>query len=258
MTNCKPSAIPTPALFRFDKLDESPIMDDVQPYQSLVGSLIHLANTTRPDNQYATKQLCCFMSCPRQAHFQAAKRVLQYLQKTKHHSLNYHKKSERPYMEIYCDADFGNADHSKSISGVITLHHGNAIDWCSRAQQNVAASTCEAEVLAMKEGMQDAVYYRNLLCKLTNNYDLDPAKLFNDNQLAIKTIEGGGAFTSNRHYKTRINFIRGYVDKGHAKINYKPTEEMLADGLTKALPGLKFNGLFQQLGITSGCGGVLT
>lgn len=91
-------------------------------------------------------------------------------------------------MEIYCDANHANANNSKSISGVFTLHRGNAIDWCSRAQQNVAASTCEAEVLAIKEGMQDALYYRTLLCKLTDVCDLDSVGMFNDNQSAIKKV----------------------------------------------------------------------
>ena len=252
MSDCKPESIPTPSTFKFDKVDESPFMDDKQPYQSLVGSLIYLSNATRPDIQYTTGQLCRFMSCPKQAHFQAAKRVLKYLQGTKDHKLTYRKNPSRPYMQIYCDADYANGNDSKSISGVITFHRGNAIDWCSRAQQSVAASTCEAEVLAIKEGMQDAVYYRTLLCELTGVDDLDPVDMFNDNQSALRTIDNGGSFAANRHYITRINFIRDYVEGGHADLDYIPTKEMLADGLTKALPESTFNQMFQQFGITSG------
>ena len=156
-------------------------------------------------------------------------------------------------MQTYCDADYANGKDSKLISDVITFHHGNAIDWCSRAQQNVAASTCEAEVLAIKKGMQNAVYYRTLLCELTDTENLDPVDMFNDNQSAFKTIEGGGSFAANRHYITRINYIRDYVGEGHADLDYLPTKEMLADALTSpALPESTFNQMFQQYNITYG------
>ena len=107
--------------------------------------------------------------------------MLQYLEKTKNEALTYRKNLSRPYMEIYCDAEYANNESSKAISGVITFYRGNAINWCSRVQQNAAASMCKAEVLAIKEGIQDAVYYRDLLCELTDNYELKPVNLFNDN-----------------------------------------------------------------------------
>lgn len=258
MENCGTANLPTPSAFNFEKFDESPELIDRHPYQSLVGSLIYLANDTRPDIQYVTGQLCRFMSCPKKAHFQAAKRVLQYLQKTKHTTLTYHKNPKRPYMEIICDADYAKNEDSKSISGVVTFHRGNAINWCSRVQQNVAASTCEAELLSVKEGIQDAVYYKELLSELTNSYELESVRMYNDNQSAIKTIEGGGRFSANRHYINRINFVRDYIEQGYAVLTHIGTTEMLADGWTKPLGTNKFVNMFRQYGITSDCGGVLT
>jgi hypothetical protein len=75
MINCKGVSTPMPTGFDLSSLNESPLLDDIQSFQSIVGSLIYLANASRPDIQIAVGQLCKHMSAPRQAHLQAAKRV---------------------------------------------------------------------------------------------------------------------------------------------------------------------------------------
>ena len=50
-----------------------------KPYQSLVGSLLYIANCTRPDIAHAVGVLSQFNSCYTQEHFVKAKRVLRYL-----------------------------------------------------------------------------------------------------------------------------------------------------------------------------------
>ena len=59
------------------------------PYISLVGSLMYLAITTRPDIAYAAGVLARFNSNPGLAHWQAAKHVLRYLKGTVDHKLVY-------------------------------------------------------------------------------------------------------------------------------------------------------------------------
>jgi hypothetical protein len=164
--------------------------------------------------------------------------------------LIFRRNEERETMEVYCDTDFANSkEDSKSISGVITFHHGNAIGWSSHSQPTVSISTCESEVLAIGEGCQDAVYLIHLIRELSENKNFGPIKIFNDNQSAIRTIESGGKFKSNRHYLTKINFIRDFVKRGFIQLEFKQTDEMLADGLTKALAKTTFNELFTLCGI---------
>lgn len=50
------------------------------PYRQLVGCILHLANTTRPDIAFAASYLSRFMSEPGPAHWKAAKHVLNYLE----------------------------------------------------------------------------------------------------------------------------------------------------------------------------------
>lgn len=54
------------------------------PYRSLVGLLMYLAISTRPDISYAVQQLCKFLDSYGRVHWEAAKRVVRYLKGTRH------------------------------------------------------------------------------------------------------------------------------------------------------------------------------
>jgi hypothetical protein len=72
MTDCKGESTPMITGQDWHSYQESPPIEDLQVYQQIVGSLIYLANSSRPDIQFATGQLCKFMQEARQAHLQAA------------------------------------------------------------------------------------------------------------------------------------------------------------------------------------------
>ncbi len=48
----------------------------------------------------------------------------------------------------------------------------------------------------------------------------------------------------------KFHFVREQVTKGHIDLTYCPTEEMVADVLTKSLPASKFTELRSSLGLT--------
>ena len=58
------------------------------PYISIIGSLMYLALTTRPDIAYAAGVLARFNFNPGLPHWQAAKHVLCYLKSTADHKLD--------------------------------------------------------------------------------------------------------------------------------------------------------------------------
>ena len=92
-------------------------------YQSIVGSLMYLASSTRPDIQYSTNKLAQYMSAPTNMHLNAAN----YLRETRDVELVYGN-SGRDDLEIYTDADFANAEDSRSVSGVAVFLGGNLIE----------------------------------------------------------------------------------------------------------------------------------
>ncbi|CAM9921560.1 unnamed protein product, partial [Phaeothamnion confervicola] len=63
----------------------------------------------------------------------------------------------------YVDADWArNLDNRRSVGAHVFLRSGAAISWCSKLQDCVAASTCEAEYVAAAYAAQHAVWLRRL------------------------------------------------------------------------------------------------
>lgn len=58
-------------------------------YMSAVGGLLYIALTTRPDIAYSVGVLSRYMACPSEAHVLAAKKVIQYLYRTKEYGIRY-------------------------------------------------------------------------------------------------------------------------------------------------------------------------
>lgn len=162
MNNCKPNATPVAKSTIFKGAEPSEVIKQVTDFQSLVGSLLYLANCTRPDIAFAVSKLCQYISAPSEAHVMVAKRILRYLKGTTAHGLVYLEGAME--CKVFADADFGNdSDDAKSISGVTAFIGNDLIDWQSSKQSLVALSTCEAEINAIVEGTRTAECHRRLM-----------------------------------------------------------------------------------------------
>ena len=218
-------------------------------FQSIVGSLMYIASSTRPDIQYSTSKLAQYMSAPTQMHLNAAKRVLRYLKETKSVGLVY-KNNHNDNLEIHADADFANGDDSRSISGVAVFFGGNLIEWSSTKQQLVALATCESEINSIKDAACDAIYFRELLNEIDTPGHPQPVVIYNDNLPGKDILEGGGKFKRTKHYKIRLNFLKQLMALQMIEIEHIPTTKMIADAFTKALPEQQHNILMSKAGMT--------
>src|ERR1700677_820177 len=121
------------------------------PYISVVGSLMYLAVTTRPDIAYAAGVLARFNSNPGPAHWQAAK-LLRYLKGTTNQKLVYQPSTLPEPFITYSDADHGgNPDNGKSTGGYVVKIVSGAVSWSSKLQPLVALSTTEPEHISAVE-----------------------------------------------------------------------------------------------------------
>ncbi|XP_033212120.1 secreted RxLR effector protein 161-like [Belonocnema kinseyi] len=88
------------------------------PYQSLIGFLMYLAFSTRPDIAYAVSSLSQFNQNPGKAYWLSAKRVLRYLKGTRNCGLNFRRKGDELFG--YVDADWGaGLDDRRSYTGYV-------------------------------------------------------------------------------------------------------------------------------------------
>ena len=215
------------------------------PYRELIGTLLWISNGTRPDITYSVTTLARFSSNPAFEHWQAALRVLGYLNHTKHHcikytqQLNYSTIVSRGYSrgylpsfsdyKFYVDASFAtDPDSRRSVTGYIFFISGGPVSWQSRLQTSVALSSMEAEYMATTAATQEALWQTRLLQQLGMRVTL-PVVLFEDNKSAILFSDHPGDHRTTKHIITRKEFTRDHVKKGDIKLEFVATQDQLAD-----------------------------
>lgn len=162
-TEAKPASTPADSNIKPRKNDGvSRPIDPIQ-YQSLVGSLLHVATATLLDIVSAVGVASRFCANPIQAHLTAAKHILRYLKGTAYLGLKY-EKSKDGGLAVYSDADWaGDLDDRHSTSGFISSLAGAAVSWLSKKQSIIALSTAEAEYVVLSLATQEALWLRRLL-----------------------------------------------------------------------------------------------
>ena len=141
MQNCKPVSTPIErTVYGEDKTD--PIDDS--KYRELIGSIMYVAQGTRPDIAFAVSFLSRFLHCPTKNLWGCAKRLLQYLNATRNYGIYYDSNASGTY-NYFVDSDYASCPQTrKSTSGMIIVANNGPIFWQSQKQSSVALSTCEA------------------------------------------------------------------------------------------------------------------
>ena len=240
-------------------------------YQHKVGKLMYAAIHTRPDIAFALGRLSQYLSDPAVHHGRAMKTLLRYIRSTIDLGIVYGlglDNSGSPRLKAFSDSDYA-ADklNRKSILGYVYMFAGGPISWMSRKQKSVATSTTEAEYMALstcaKEGLWIAQLLRDLgLTKylgtelnqvaITQNDKHEacsPVQLLGDNQAANLLVKDAHIHERSKHIDVAYHNVRDLHQKNLIQLDYVPSADMVADGLTKPLPRDKFKGFVKQLGL---------
>ena len=123
-----------------DDLHDS--LDDEAPYRELVGSLLYVANATRPYISYSLSILSQYIYSPRTVHCRAAKRVLCYLKGTQDHGIKYYRSTnDGAVLKAYCAANWGGDKHTRRpTSGVLIFLRDGPVVYRSKRQSSVELS----------------------------------------------------------------------------------------------------------------------
>jgi len=218
--------------------------------RSFVGSVLYAAVATRPDCSVAVSILAQLQSSPNRVLERAAKRMLRYLRGTTDFGILYTKSGSYPELTCYTDADFaGNPMDRKSTSGYVIFLNGCLISWGSRKQSVVTLSTAEAEYIAASNAAQEICYLRRLLADL-GFAQRAPTLMMEDNQGVIAClIDPAYSGKLKKNLDVRFHLVRQCVGEGLVSVEYCPTEEMLADIMTKPLARDRFLRLRSLLGL---------
>ena len=87
---CRTSSIPASPVNDYRSVKEDEDAGDV-PFREVVGSLMWIANQTRPDISNAVRAVARHSHEPKKSHWKAAQKILNYLLETTHLTLNSRK-----------------------------------------------------------------------------------------------------------------------------------------------------------------------
>jgi histone deacetylase 1/2 len=222
--------------------DKKAVPDQIilKRFQSLVGALLYVSISTRPDIQFATSMLSRCMAYPNDDLLTMAERVLQYLHHTSALGLFYSSEVESdPHLSGMSDANFSSR---RSTSGYVLSIANAAVSFVSKKQVSTALSTCEAVIYAASLAALEAVFLRSLLTDL--GFEPKTATLLRvDNSSTIDVAKDPMLHNVTKHIHRRELKIRELVADKTIEISFVPSQDNVADIFTKPLDRKAFQKL---------------
>ncbi|KAJ1594192.1 hypothetical protein NDA11_001615 [Ustilago hordei] len=204
-------------------------------YPVIVGKLLWVANSTRPDLSLTVGVLARHMREPSQEHYQAAQRVLRYLESTRQVGLVYRASESQEPLVAHSDANWASdaTIQRRSTSGSVALVYGNPVAWKSVTQKCVSLSAVEAEFIAATEATREVLFLKQLLRSI--GIATGTPTVYSDNTGCIQVSKDPAQHWKLKHIDTKYHFVRNNVQEGRVQIKYVDTTRNLADVLTKPI-----------------------
>jgi hypothetical protein len=95
---------------------------------------------------------------------------------------------------------------------------------------------------------KEVLWLRSLISEVFGSIK-EPTTLFSDNQAAISLMHDHQYHARTKHIDVRYHWIHWVVEQGVLKLIYCPTDDMVTDILTKALPSAKVKHFAAGLGL---------
>ncbi|KAJ9550227.1 hypothetical protein OSB04_014272 [Centaurea solstitialis] len=162
-------------------------------------------------------------------------------------SIMYAMLCTRPMLLTHFQTD---RDDFRSQSGYVFTLNGGAISWKSSKQDTIADSTTEAEYIAACDAAKEAVWLRNFLLDLRVVASISrPIDIFCDNSGAVAQAKEPREHHKSRHVLRKYHLIREIIGRGDVRICKIPTEDNVADPLTKPLARAKHEAHANSIGM---------
>jgi len=128
------------------------------------------------------------------------------------------------------------------------LGAGAAVSWESKKQSIVALNSTEAEYIALSTAAKEAVYIRKLVPEMGFG-DVKTVQIYSDNQSWKCLVKYPRFHARSKHIFIKYHHVRDKYNDKNVNINYVPTEDMIADVLTKNLSRIKNNKCIKLMGL---------
>ena len=195
----------------------------------IVGCLNWIALRTRPDIAWATSRAASLITHDPDTCFIRAKHICQFLHHTLGYALRYVPIPPQAKHKLWVlgDASFAPTGE-KSQQGLIVYHGitsnqkkgGNLVQWRSSRQDLIAKSTCEAELTASSEALQQGENIAIVVTEMTNKSC--EIEVSSDNAASLHMVRNG----SGTAWRTR------HISVKEPSSNGSPESRISMDGTT--------------------------
>lgn len=220
---------------------------DPTHYRSIVGGMQYLV-LIRTEIAFFIHKLSQYVSSPTLQHLMACKKVLRYLKSTQDYGLKFMKHGDMK-LTAFTDADWAcDLDDRKSTGAYCIYLGNNLISWSSKKQSVVTRSSAESEYRSLAAASAELVWLQSLFSEM-KIHCIEKPTIWCDNLSATELARNPVYHSRTKHIKIDMHFIRNKVVAGELNIHYIPSEEQIADIMTKPLSFTHFNYLRAKLNV---------
>jgi hypothetical protein len=249
------------------KAEPNDVRANREEYQQRIGHWMYLGILTRPDLAFVLGRLSQYLADPTDRHMSAVKTTSRYIRSSKELGILYSRKGYRT-LEGYSDSDFAaNRGDRISILGNVFFLAGGPISWMSKKQKSVATSTMEAEYMAMSACAKQSQFLAQILRDMgmyhligsspfkpvvkesVAHQEASPVRLRGDNQAALLQVKDAHTHDRSKHIDIAYHFVRCLHRLRRITVEFVPTLDMAADGMTKVLQRPLFQRFVSLLGL---------
>ena len=239
-------AIPENFIKTRGRLDNEPLSDDeVHALRAALGKVAWLASNTSPQAAYQASNVAQRLG--EHATVGTARAfcsVVRWL-KANHKPLRYVSLpggTGDVHVEVFGDSSFAKQPRGHSQIGVISflVSHPTQSDqgtrfcplhWTSRATPRVCRTNTGAELIAMGDAADEALYRTTLVRAMLG--ECGTPKAYGDCKNVLDAVSNTTSRPKEKNLNTDLWFIRDIVARGELQTAWVCTEEQLADALTK-------------------------
>lgn len=235
------------------KLDYAALNSDTHcegPCRNVIGCLMYAMLCTRPDLCAAVGIFSRYQSKNNEELWKCLKHLLRYIKGTVDLKLTYEKCDYKQLIVGYVDSDWGGdlIDRKSTTGHLFKVFDNCTISWNTRKQNSVAASSTEAEYMALFEAAREAIWLKSLLNSISILV-IQPITIFEDNNSCISIANNPTNHKRSKHIDIKYHFTREQIVNKIIKLEYISTGNQLADIFTKMVPTAKFLELRRKLNL---------
>ena len=223
-----PSATSPASSHLFNHVPDDKPYDRIK-FLSIIMAIMYIARLSRPDLLLATAYLATKAQHPKEGDHKAALRIISYMKATINHGIQI--SCQELKFHLHCDASWSSHHDGSSHARWILKMENSFLGSKSSKQRIGSPSSTDAEIIATVDGLKNLKWLDSLTLEI--GLPLSICYLYQDNLSASKIITKSTKTKQVKHLLSKINLAQQYYADKLYVIIQTPTEDMIADALTK-------------------------